>query len=82
MNNGLKKGGARETFETLHHVAGLEDVWQLHRSEGAGEQNFALDHIANPDESTAYWIKLTAREDGSFRVLNARTGESKSYRAR
>src|SRR5262249_40321266 len=82
MNNGLKKGGSRETYETLHHVAGLADVWQLHRSDGAGDQNFAADHIANPDESTAYWIKLSAQQDGSFRVLNGRTGESKAYAPR
>jgi competence protein ComEC len=82
MNNGLKKGGSRETYTTLHHVSGLDDVWQLHRSEDAGDQNFPLERIANPDESTAYWIKLSAREDGSFRVLNARTGESKAYPAR
>jgi competence protein ComEC len=79
MNNGLKKGGARATYETLHQVSNLEDVWQLHRSDDAGDQNFAADRVANPDESTAYWIKLTASEDGSFRVLNARTGLSKSY---
>jgi competence protein ComEC len=79
MNNGLKKGGARETYETLHHVSGLEDVWQVHRSEGAGDQNFAPDHIANLDETTAYWIKLSASQDGSFQVSNARTGLSKSY---
>jgi competence protein ComEC len=79
MNNGLKKGGALATYETLHHVAGLEDVWQLHRSEAAGENNFAAERIANLDESTAYWIKLSANADGSFRVLNGRTGESKNY---
>jgi beta-lactamase superfamily II metal-dependent hydrolase len=82
MNNGLKKGGARDTYEVLHHVQGLEDVWQLHRSDAAGEQNFAEDHIANPDESTSYWIKLTASADGSFTVLNARTGQAKSYPAK
>ncbi len=82
MNNGLKKGGSRETYETLHHVAGLEDVWQLHRSEAAGELNFAADRIANLDETTAHWIKLRASGDGSFRVFNGRTGETKSYSAR
>ena len=82
MNNGLKKGGALGTYETLHHVAGIEDVWQLHRSESAGDKNFAAERIANPDESTAYWIKLSASEDGSFRVLNARTGEWKNYPTR
>ena len=79
MNNGLKKGGSRETYELLHHVAGLEDVWQLHRSEKAADKNFAAERIANPDESTAYWVKLSANKDGSFRVLNGRTGEWMSY---
>jgi beta-lactamase superfamily II metal-dependent hydrolase len=82
MNNGLKKGGAQATYESLHHVPGLEDVWQLHRSEAAGDRNFPAERIANLDESTAHWIKLSAAEDGSFRVLNGRTGEWKSYPAR
>ena len=78
----MKKGGSRETYELLHHVAGLADVWQLHRSEKAGDMNFAAEQIANPDESTAHWIKISANEDGSFRVLNGRTGLVKSYPAR
>jgi competence protein ComEC len=82
MNNGLKKGGSRAVYEILHHVQGLEDVWQVHRSEAAGDQNFAIERIANLDESTAHWIKLTAREDGSFRVLNGRTGLAKNYSRR
>jgi competence protein ComEC len=82
MNNGLKKGGAPATFATLHHVSDLEDVWQLHRAEAAGDSNFPAERIANIDESTAHWIKLTASEDGSFRVLNGRTGESKTYPSR
>lgn len=79
MNNGLSKGGARVTYEALHHVPGLEDVWQLHASADAGDANFSAQYIANLDESTAYWIKLVASQDGSFRVLNQRTGEWKSY---
>ena len=81
MNNGLKKGGALNTYEALHNVAGLADVWQIHRSQAAGDQNFAADHIANLDESTGYWIKLTAHEDGSFQVVNQRTGQGTSYPA-
>jgi len=81
-NNGLKKGGSRETYELLHHVAGLEDVWQLHWSKKAGDSNFAADRIANLDESTAHWIKLSANEDGSFRVFNGRTGKWTDYPAR
>lgn len=79
MNNGQKKGGSRAVYELLHHVGGLEDVWQVHRSDAAGDRNFAIDRIANLDESTGYWIKLSASEDGSFRVLNGRTGLGKNY---
>jgi competence protein ComEC len=82
MNNGLKKGGSLATYESLHHVPSLADVWQLHRSEAAGDKNFAAERIANPDESTAYWIKLSAAKDGSFRMLNGRTGQWTNYPAR
>jgi len=81
MNNGLHKGGARTTYETLHQAPGLEDVWQLHRSAEAGDRNFAASFIANLDESTAHWIKLVAHPDGSFRIFNQRTGEWKEYAA-
>jgi len=79
MNNGLKKGGALPTYELLHRVPGLEDVWQLHRSDAAGDSNFAPRQIANLDESTAHWIKLDANPDGSFKITNGRTGETKNY---
>jgi beta-lactamase superfamily II metal-dependent hydrolase len=79
MNNGVSKGGARVTYEALHQVPGLEDVWQLHASTEAADANFPARAIANLDEGSAHWIKLVARADGSFRVLNQRTGEWKSY---
>jgi hypothetical protein len=82
MNNGVKKGGALATYQALHHVTGLEDVWQLHASSEAGDSNFTDQYIANLDESSAHWIELIAKEDGSFRVLNQRTGEWKAYPAR
>jgi competence protein ComEC len=82
MNNGLHKGGALATYQALHQVPGLEGVWQLHSSAAAGDSNFAAGNIANLDESTAHWIKLVASADGSFRVLNQRTGEWKRYPAR
>ena len=82
MNNGVSKGGARTTYQALHQVAGLEDVWQLHLSAEAGDSNFAPPYVANLDESAAHWIELVAREDGSFRILNQRTGEWKAYPAR
>jgi beta-lactamase superfamily II metal-dependent hydrolase len=79
MNNGAKKGGALLTYEALHRVQGLEDVWQVHRSEAAGKENFAENRIANLDEGSAHWIKLIANNDGSFRVQNGRTRKWQSY---
>lgn len=82
LNNGAKKGGAPEIFSMLRHVQGLEDTWQLHRSEKAGAENFADDRIANLDERTAHWIKLSATDGGSFNVTNGRTLVEKRYRRR
>jgi beta-lactamase superfamily II metal-dependent hydrolase len=82
MNNGVSKGGALVTYQALHQVLGLEDVWQLHAAADAGDNNYPGQYIANLDESTSHWLKLTAREDGSFRVFNPRTGESKTYAPR
>src|SRR5262245_2606550 len=82
LNNGPRKGGAPDTLAALRGAAGIEDVWQLHRSEMPGSQNFADERIANVDETTAHWIKLSAKEDGSFTVTNGRTRTTKAYPAR
>jgi competence protein ComEC len=82
LNNGARKGGAPATFAALHRAPAIEDVWQLHRSENEGAENFAAENIANLDEATAHWIKLSANDDGSFSIHNARTGETRSYAAR
>ena len=79
LNNGVWKGGHPDTFRDLRQVAGLEDVWQLHKSQNDGAENFADDRIANLDESTGYGIKVSASEDGSFTVKNQRTSETKRY---
>ena len=81
INNAPKKGGQRAMFEALHH-APVENVWQLHTSDDAGDLNFPAEYIANVDDSAAHWIKLVARQDGSFAVLNHRTGRWKQYPAR
>ena len=69
-------------FSFLHESAGLEDVWQLHRSLNRGARNFADDRIANLDDSGAFWIELTAQPDGSFDVTNARTHATVHYAPR
>ena len=78
LNNGETKGGQSKTFEMLR-ASRLEDVWQLHRSRNAGVVNFGDDRIANLDETTGHWLKLSASADGSFRVTNQRTGASRDY---
>ena len=51
MNNGTRKGGAVQTFQTLETSPGLEDVWTLHWSYAGGiEHNTAGVMIANIDE--------------------------------
>ena len=80
MNNGAIKGGDPATFKTVRKQPGL-DLWQLHASRREGAENAPDDFIANVDDdgSTSYWIKLTANEDGSFSVVNGRTGFVKKY---
>jgi len=82
MNNGVTKGGAPEAFRTLAARPEIEDVWQLHASQNRGAANSPDELIANldaHDNSTGYWIRLTALEDGSFRIVNGRTGFTKTY---
>jgi competence protein ComEC len=82
VNNGPLKGGTRVTLTALRSVPGLKAVWQLHASKYEGAENFAEGQIANPDETTSYWIKASAKEDGSFTVTNGRTGVTETYPAR
>ena len=79
MNNGAKKGGASDTFEILHKAPGLGNLWQLHYAVDAKDLNSPEQFIANPDETTAHYIKVTAQPDGSFTVTNSRNGYHKEY---
>jgi beta-lactamase superfamily II metal-dependent hydrolase len=96
MNNGPRKGASREAWTIVKTSPGLEDLWQLHysvqrppnpafqesRESGGPDLNVAEQFIANLDETTAHFVKLSARPDGSFTVTNGRTGFSKDYQAR
>ena len=82
VNNGETKGGAAETFALMQQVMKPDAIWQLHRSANVGARNVADGQIANLDDTTAHWIKVTASEDGSFRVTNGRTGAATGYRSR
>ncbi len=84
MDNGAKKGGSPSTWDIIKSSPGLEDLWQLHFSnEGGKEHNPPDSFIANVDEAdTGYYLKLTAYEDGSFEVYNARNKQEKKYAAK
>ena len=84
MNNGAKKGGSVEAWQTVHDSPGLAAFWQLHYSNAGGpDHNVATDFIANPAEDCrGAWIEVTARPDASFTVRNSRNGLTKTYASR
>jgi beta-lactamase superfamily II metal-dependent hydrolase len=80
MNNGATKGGSPDSFKTLHAQPAVEDLWQLHESRNARVVNSSEELIANVDEgTTGYPIRLIAFADGSFRIVNGRTGFARTY---
>jgi len=83
MNNGSKKGGSPQAWKIVRTSPRLEDFWQLHYAADAGpDHNVDEKFIANPDESTAHAIRLTAYHDGRFSITNARNGHSVEYKVR
>jgi competence protein ComEC len=84
MNNGAHKGGKPAAWQIVHDSPGLEDFWQLHYAIDSGkERNVDEDKIANIEERCAgNYLKVTAAEDGSFTVTNARNGLSRTYAGR
>jgi beta-lactamase superfamily II metal-dependent hydrolase len=84
MDNGARKGGSPSTYDLLKSAPGMEEVWQVHFSEEGGKEHNAPDSaIANVDEAdTGFYLKLTAREDGSFEVYNPRNKRTQNYAAK
>jgi competence protein ComEC len=80
MNNGATKGGTSEALQVIRAAPGLEDLWQLHyATKATANENTSEPFIANMDESTAHWIRLSVSPDGSFVVTNGRNGHSRTY---
>jgi competence protein ComEC len=96
FNNAGTKGASREHWLTVKSSPGLEDIWQLHTSmprkgtpqlhegaeQGGKDVNTAEQMIANLDDATAHYIKVSVEADGAFTVTNSRNGYSKAYKAR
>jgi beta-lactamase superfamily II metal-dependent hydrolase len=79
VNNGAVKGGAPELLKALRSSPNAGDAYQLHRSQNTGAENAVDDRVANLDATTAHWIKVSAKADGSFTVTNGRTGAATAY---
>ena len=69
MQNGTRKGAGTQAMPTMRTSPGLEDIWQLHWSYGAGiEQNSAGVFIANvEDNATIAGILTVAGRAGRSR---------------
>jgi competence protein ComEC len=83
MNNGAHKAGSPEAWQTVHESPGLEDLYMLHTAEGSdAAHNSAENLIANlKGGSDGAYIKVAASADGSFSVMNSRTGQAKNYQS-
>ena len=81
MDNGARKGGSPEAWQTVRDSPGLEDLWQLHFAmEGGTAHNSPDPFIANVDEACqGSPLRLAVSEDGSFTVTNTRNNYSKTY---
>lgn len=82
MNNGARKIGAPAALKVIRSSPGLQALYQLHWSVAAGrEDNTPDEFIANlQDSPDGKWIKVSARQDGSFTVTNGRTGATRTFR--
>ena len=84
MDNGGHKGGDPTTFETIEGSSRVKDLWQLHTAQASdAKHNTAESRIANlPGPDAGNYLKVTARQDGTYSVTNSRTSESVEYSAK
>jgi competence protein ComEC len=81
IDNGPRKGSSPAAWQIVHDSPDLEDLWQLHYAEESDrDHNVADDHIANVKENCeGKYLKVMAQADGSFTLVNSRTGAEKNY---
>ena len=82
MDNGARKGGDPEAWQTVHDSPGLLDLWQVHFAIAGGKEHNSSDTvIANLEEACeGKWLRLNAQSDGSFTVINSRNKFERTYR--
>jgi beta-lactamase superfamily II metal-dependent hydrolase len=84
MDNGAHKAGSPEAWQTVHESPGLEDLYMVHTAEDSDAAHNSPDPlIANlKGGADGAYFKVVASADGSFSVMNSRTGQTKEYAAR
>lgn len=83
VNCGASKGGEAMAMQTFRSSPGMKDVWQVHRSNAAGNANSEDALIANPaGPDQAHWLRATIDATGAFQITNGRTGMSRTYQSR
>jgi competence protein ComEC len=81
IDNGARKGASPVAWQVVHDSPGLQDLWQLHYAEESDKaHNTDPERIANVKENCeGKFLKVMAENDGSFTVINGRTGAEKKY---
>src|SRR5262249_40324601 len=78
--------GTPDSLKTVRASPGLEDLWQTNWVDAGVEKdhNSPKDFCASIGamNEPVRFLKLTARDDGSFTVLNSRNNFSKTYASR
>ena len=83
-DNGARKGAGPAALQAFRSIPGLDDLWLLHFNVPGGEDgNPPAAFIANLDEpgsgDQGFYLKLSAMQDGSFTMFNARTNAMRGY---
>ncbi|MDE3200922.1 MAG: MBL fold metallo-hydrolase [Acidobacteriota bacterium] len=84
MDNGAHKAGMPEAYDTVHASPGLKALYMLHINETSdAAHNSPAPFVANlKGGSDGNYFKVVADSNGSFSVLNSRTGKTEEYPAR
>ena len=88
LDNGARKGGGAATLKGFKASPGFEDLWQLHKNVMGGVEGNPPDEFSANFEDTdntmhaAHYLKVSAKDDGSFTMFNSRTGATKTYPVR
>ena len=81
IDNGARKAPVQPLGKLFTTLPGWQDLWQLHYAEESDKaHNTDPERIANVKENCeGKFLKVTAENDGSFTVINGRTGAEKKY---